>query len=71
MHYDKHQIRAERVPEVLLRTGLSRSTLYAQIAAGTFPQPIKISARATAFLAHEVTQWLADRSAARSGSAAL
>lgn len=40
-----------RIPEVLERTGLSRTRLYAEIEAGRFPKPVKITAgsRAVAF----------------------
>lgn len=56
-----------RLPEALARTGLSRSGLYAAVAAGTFPKPVKLgpNARAIAFLATEVDGWIAERLADR------
>jgi prophage regulatory protein len=65
MNSNEYQLRAERMPQVLSRTGLTRSILFAKINAGDFPKPIKISARATAFMSHEVDAWLVARAAAR------
>jgi prophage regulatory protein len=62
---NQNQLRAERMPQVLWRTGLTRSLLFAKISAGEFPKPIKISARATAFMSHEVDAWLVARAASR------
>lgn len=50
-----------RLPEVLAVTGLSRSTVYSMAKAGTFPNPVKLGARAVAWPSHLVQQWLADR----------
>ncbi|HEX8570101.1 MAG TPA: AlpA family transcriptional regulator [Caulobacteraceae bacterium] len=55
----------ERLPEVIARTGLARSSIYAAIAAGGFPKPIKLSARAVGFLSSEIDEWIAGRAAAR------
>ncbi len=55
----------ERLPTVLARTGLSRSSVYAAIAQGAFPRPIKLSARAVGFLSSEIDAWIAARAAAR------
>jgi prophage regulatory protein len=41
------------------RTGLSRSTIYLRIAAGSFPKPISLGARAVRWLESEVEGWLA------------
>ncbi len=51
----------ERLPEVISRTGLGRSSIYNAIAAGTFPQPIKLSARAIGFASDEIDAWIASR----------
>jgi predicted DNA-binding transcriptional regulator AlpA len=40
--------------EVEARTGLRTSTLYERLATGTFPKPVRINARAVAWLASEV-----------------
>jgi len=48
-----------RRKEVESRTGLSRSTIYARIAAGEFPAPINLgSERAVGWLEAEVNQWI-------------
>ena len=59
--------RIERLPAVLARTGLARSTLYAAVEAGEFPEPLPISARAIGFLSSEIDEWIASRSALRVG----
>lgn len=50
-----------RLPEVLNRTGLSRSTLYTLVARREFPHPIGLSLRAIAWIEEEVEQWMAAR----------
>jgi prophage regulatory protein len=54
-----------RRPEVESRTGLSRSTIYAAMAAGDFPHPVKLGARAVGWFESDVTAWLESRKAAR------
>ena len=61
----------ERLPQVKARTGLSRSELYRRIAAGDFPQPVKLGERASAWNASEVDTWITGRIAARDAKAAL
>ncbi len=53
---------------VMEHTGLSRSALYREIAAGAFT-PVKLGTRAVAFSSVEVEQWIADRIAAAQGDA--
>lgn len=43
-----------RKPTVLAETGISKSTLYQNIANGLFTKPVKIGARASGWPAHEV-----------------
>lgn len=58
-----------RLPEVIQRTGFSRSRIYALKEQGEFPQPIKIGARAIAWLEAEVSAWIESRvTAARNQS---
>jgi prophage regulatory protein len=54
-----------RLPEVKAHTGLSRSELYRRIAQGTFPAPVKIGVRASAWSSAEVERWKAERIAER------
>ena len=50
-----------RLPEVIKKTGRSRSSIYSGIKDGSFVQPVKIGARAIAFVESEVDQWVQDR----------
>lgn len=50
-----------RAAAVMDMTGLRRSTLYAQIAAGDFPAPVSISKRCVAWHSHDVASWIANR----------
>ena len=56
-----------RLPVVLARTGLSRSSIYAKVAAGEFPEPINLGARAVGWLSDEVEAWLVARVEASRG----
>ncbi len=51
--------------EVEVRTGLSCSTIYDAIRAGTFPSPIQLSPKAVGWVESEINKWLADRVEAR------
>ena len=53
--------RLERLPAVLARTGLSRSTIYKKMAEGDFPRAVKLSERAVAWSAAAVTHWINNR----------
>jgi prophage regulatory protein len=50
-----------RLPSVEGLTGLSRSGIYAGVKAGTFPAPVKLSARAVAWNSSAVSTWIASR----------
>jgi prophage regulatory protein len=39
-------------------TGLSRSTLHAKVKGGTFPEPIKLSARCVRWTSISIQQWI-------------
>jgi len=51
-------LRFLRRPEVLARVGLSKSTLYARIRAGTFPKPVPLGTL-SAWVESEVEAWMA------------
>lgn len=53
-----------RRKKVEARTGLSRSTIYAKVAAGEFPAPVALGARAVGWIEAEISEWLAGRIAA-------
>lgn len=48
-----------RRPEVERQTGLSRSTIYEKMEAGTFPRPRRIGRRAVAWPEAEIEAWKA------------
>jgi prophage regulatory protein len=54
------------MPEVLARTGLSRTRLYAD---PTFPRSVKIGERAVAWVEDEIGDWVAARIAERGKAA--
>ena len=50
-----------RRPEVELRTGLSRSSIYAKMDEGSFPKQIKLGERMVAWLESDIETWLEER----------
>ena len=50
-----------RRPEVERMTGLSRASIYRLMAAGEFPTPIRIGARAIGWRVGDIEAWLASR----------
>lgn len=55
-----------RRPAVQTATGLSRSSLYAMMATGDFPRPVRIGKRAVAWRESTIEAWLASRPTANS-----
>lgn len=49
-----------RLRTVLVRTGLSRSTLYRKIADGTFPAQLKISVNGAGWRESDINRWVED-----------
>lgn len=47
-----------RISAVLEQTGLSRSTLYRKMEAGTFPKSLRISTRCAGWRQSAVNDWL-------------
>ena len=47
-----------RLPTVITRTGLSRSTIYLRISEGSFPKPVSLGGRAVGWIEEEVNGWL-------------
>lgn len=50
-----------RLPKVLERTGLARTTIYDGIKAGTFPAPIKLGLRAVGWVEADIDAWVSAR----------
>ena len=58
---ERRQVRFLRLPEVLARTGLSRSTIYVRLDQGRFPRPVSLGARAVGWIETEVDEWIRAR----------
>lgn len=50
-----------KLPQVMQMTTLSRATVYRLIAKGEFPEQIKLSERASAWIEDEVIEWMKTR----------
>ena len=50
-----------RLPKILKRTGLSRSSIYLRISKGDFPHSISLGGRAVGWLEDEVEDWLKEK----------
>ena len=57
-----------RLPAVLDRTGLSRSSLYRKIQEGTFPKQIALGIRSAGWRESAVSRWMQDPMSFRSDS---
>lgn len=59
MEFDKRNVeRVIRLKEVIVRTGLSRSTIYLHIKSGLFPKPISLGVRSVGWLESEIDAWI-------------
>ena len=52
------QDRILRMPDVLEIVNVSRTTIWRQVKAGTFPAPVKLSPRAVGWRKSEVDAWM-------------
>ena len=50
-----------RLPDVIARVGLSRSTIYRATANGGFPRPLKLTAQTVAWRESEINAWIDSR----------
>lgn len=60
-----HEERFIRLAEVLATCGKSRSSIYEGIKEGTFPAPVKLKGRSSAWLKSEILHWMQACVAAR------
>ncbi len=67
MDHNRQHDRLLRLPEVIQRIGLRRTTIYDRVAAGTFPAPVRLTERAVAWRESEVDSWIEARPSAREG----
>ena len=51
-------LRILRFPDVVTKTGLSKSAIYGRIRSSEFPVPVPLGPRAVGFVEHEVEGWL-------------
>ena len=58
-----------RLPEVMARTGLSRSTIYLRLEQGLFPRPVALGGRAVGWIDSEIDEWMNNRVAESRGDA--
>tara|TARA_B110001454_G_scaffold211987_1_gene228265 strand:- start:464 stop:649 length:186 start_codon:yes stop_codon:yes gene_type:complete len=57
MAHDRNE-RILRLPEVKSRTGLSRSSIYAKISAGTFPPQLKLGVKIVGWYQSDISEWI-------------
>ena len=62
---NRAQPRFLRLGEVLERTGMSKTFIYARMRNGTFPKQIQLGSRTVVWNEQEVTKWMEDRMASR------
>jgi len=53
-----------RIPEVAKVTGLAKSTIRYCVEAGTFPAPVRLTARAVGWRESEIKRWMDERAEA-------
>ena len=61
--------RIVRLPDVMARTGLSRSTIYVRVGKGSFPKSVHLGARAVGWIEAEVDEWIRRQIAESRGEA--
>lgn len=49
-----------RLPEVKVRTGLSRSSIYGKIKVGRFPEQKKLGAKMVGWYESQIAEWVAN-----------
>lgn len=57
-----------RLPEVLRRTGVSRTTIWDLMRKGDFPASIQLTKTRVGWVEAEVDEWIADRITRRGGA---
>jgi prophage regulatory protein len=51
----------EKLPQVINRTSLKKSSIYAKVGRGEFPQPIRLGKRSVVWISDEITRWIEER----------
>ena len=57
--------RVLRIEDACIKVGMPRSSFYRAVARGELPQPIKLGAKASGWLEHELDAFIDARMAAR------
>lgn len=60
MGVDRSKERLVRLPEVVQRTSLSRTTIYRKIESGTFPRQMRLSGGMVVWYEGDIDAWIAD-----------
>lgn len=50
-----------RLPEVIKRTGLSRSSIYLRISQNLMPKPVSLGGRAVGWLESSIESWIQEQ----------
>jgi prophage regulatory protein len=50
-----------RLPQVIKKTGLSRSSIYLRVSKGEFPKPVYLGDRAVGWLQNEIDEWIVEK----------
>lgn len=50
-----------RLPQVINKTGLSRSSIYLRISKGEFPKSVSLGDRAVGWLENEIDEWIGNK----------
>lgn len=50
-----------RQSQVLVFVPISKTTLWRRVVDGTFPRPVKLSAKVTAWRAEDVRRWISEQ----------
>lgn len=61
MTEERQPSRLLRLTDVKARTGKSTSSIYEAIAVGTFPRPVKVGPRTSAWVESEIDAWIEAR----------
>jgi len=56
-----------RLPQVKQTTGLSKSSIYARIAEGTFPKQIPLGPRLVVWVESDIQKWISEQVSAARG----
>ena len=69
MEETKAKRRFIRLPEVVKKVGMSRSTIYRRMEEGAFPQSIKLSPKVSVWIESDIDKWMEERIAEAHGKA--